>query len=160
MHHPTVPERYIPPSDFLNAVINEDVEFGEGDPDDANLKHLLKLTRDANAANRDWATLLLAQRQMNRADVLEALVAAASDVETCVRAEAVLGLAQVDKSLASPFLRKELAGPTVSMPLLEAASIVADPSLIEDLEAFAEPSDNPILDGLVIKALRACRPPR
>lgn len=158
LHYLVMLDPYLPQSDFLLSVIDQKVQFGEGDLGDANLNHLLTLTRDPNAANRDWATLLLAQLQLDRADVREALIVAASDPEMSVRAEAVLGLAMINKSLALPFVRQELSGPSVSMPLLEAASIVADSSLVEDLEAFAVPSDNPLFDDLVIAALRACRP--
>ena len=45
----------------------------------------------------------------------------------------------------------------MNMPLLEAAIIVADSSLIGDLEAFAAPSENASLDRLVVDAINACR---
>lgn len=151
-------ERYLPPSDFLQAVINEDVPFGEHDFGEKNFARLIEMTRDADPANRDWATLLLSQLGMDRPDVRAALVKAAEDENSAVRAEAILGLAQMHRGLALPLLRKELKGDHVNMPLLEAATIVADVSLVEDLEAFAEPSGNKLLDQMVVDAINACRP--
>lgn len=150
-------ERYLPPSDFLQAIINEDVPFGENASGETNLARLIEMTRDADPANRDWATLLLSQLGMDRPDVRAALVKAAEDEVSAVRAEAILGLAQTDRALALPLLRKELKGEHVNMPLLEAATLVADVSLIEDLEAFSEPSDNKVLDQMVVDAINACR---
>lgn len=150
-------EHYIPPSDFLQAVIAEDIPFGERNVGEINLKRLIMATRDPVTANRDWATLLLSQLKMDRSDVRDALTVAASDENANVRAEAILGLTQIDRSLALQFLQKELSGDRISMPLLEAASIVADRSLIHDLEAFAQPSENALLDTLVMDAIRACR---
>lgn len=43
------------------------------------------------------------------------------------------------------------------MPLLEAAKIIADPSLLHDLEEFSGPSENTMLDELVKDAIVACR---
>lgn len=150
-------ERYLPPSDFLQAIINEDVPFGENASGETNLARLIEMTRDADPANRDWATLLLSQLGMDRPDVRAALMKAAEDEVSAVRAEAILGLAQTDRALALPLLRKELKGEHVNMPLLEAATLVADVSLIEDLEAFSEPSDNKVLDQMVVDAINACR---
>lgn len=150
-------DRYLPPSEFLQAAINEGVSFEDGEMGLKNLARLISLTLDREVANRDWAVLLLSQLQADRADVKEALVRAASDESPFVRAEAIAGLAQIDRAIALPLLTRELKGEAVSMPLLEAAIIVADESLIEDLEAFSAPSDNPSLDRMVADALSACR---
>jgi len=40
--------------------------------------------------------------------------------------------------------------------LFDAAALVADPSLVEDLRDYATPSDNDYLDELAVKALGAC----
>ena len=148
-------ERYEPPSDFLKALIDDAPLIG-GEHAEANLRHLIELTRDEHPANRDWATLLLAQQDLDTPDVREALLGAAEDANEYVRAEAILGLAQRDKALALPILQRELSGEFVPLPLFEAASIVAHPSLAPDLRAFAEPSGDDFLDGLAIEALRAC----
>src|SRR5688572_17227576 len=125
-------ERYEPPSDFLKMLIHDDSSL-EGNMQDADLHALIVMTSDAHPANRDWATLLLAQQEIDTPEVRQALLRAADDEEYCVRAEAILGLAQREKALALPLLQRELSGESVCLPLLEAAIIVAHPSLAADL---------------------------
>ncbi|HMC90833.1 MAG TPA: lyase, partial [Allosphingosinicella sp.] len=97
-----------------------------------------------------------AQERVDTAEVRQALIVAAQDEEAIVRAEAISGLASRDRALALPFLRAELAGASVTMPLLEAAALVADASLADDLRAFCLQSGNRFLDELAAKALAAC----
>ncbi len=148
---------YSPPSEFLQAVIREEVSFAGHESGERNLGRLIALTRDADPANRDWATLLLAQLEMDQTNVRDALIAASSDESPVVRSEAILGLAQIDPSVALPLVKRELEGDFVYMPLLEAVIIVADNSLIADLEAFLATSDDEFLDRMVADALLACR---
>lgn len=150
-------ERYLPPSDFLQAIIDDTVSFDDHDFGGANLMRLMAMTRDPDPANRDWATMLLSQLELDRPDVRETLIGATSDKEPAVRAEALLGIAMLDRVIALPLVKRELAGDVVSMPLLEAAVLVAHPSLVEDLEAFSAPSGNPMLDQLVNETIAACR---
>lgn len=149
-------EPYLPPSDFLRAIINEEVLFDQGAFGESNLIRLIAMTRDLDVANRDWATLLLSQLNLDRPEVRDALFEASSDTNLNVRAEAILGLAQLDPATALPFVKNELKGDRVTMPLLEAVILTADPSLIPDLQAFSEPSDNEFLDELVADAITAC----
>ena len=149
-------ERYLPPSEFLKKLIDDDAPLAAGEHGAANLRRLIGMTSDPHPANRDWATLLLAQQEIDTADVRGALLRAAEDENEYVRAEAILGLAQRDKTLALPFLQRELSGEFVPLPLFEAASIVAHPSLATDLRAFVEPSGDDFLDGLALEALGAC----
>jgi hypothetical protein len=149
-------ERYEPPSEFLKALIDDDAPLFGGEHAAANLRRLVVLTRDEHPANRDWATILLAQQEIDTPQVRDALLGAADDENQYVRAEAILGLAQRDKMLALPLLQRELSGGVVPLPLFEAAAIVAHPSLAADLRAFADPSGDDFLDGLAIEALRAC----
>lgn len=148
--------RYAPPSGFLRAVIDEDAPLSGSDFAAANLRRLIEMTRDGNAVNRDWATLLLAQQEADTPEVREALLRAAEDESDAVRAEAVLGIAHRSKALALPLLRRELARKAISMPILEAAALVADPSLVEDLRAFAHSSGDDLVDNLAVTALKAC----
>ncbi|WP_159983760.1 MULTISPECIES: hypothetical protein [unclassified Novosphingobium] len=90
-------DRYVPPSPFLQAVIDEQVPFGKDDPGEHNLARLIAVTCDPDPANRDWATLLLAQLELDRSDVRDALLCAASDESAPVRAEAIMGLTQRDR---------------------------------------------------------------
>lgn len=149
-------DRYVPPSGFLRAVIDEDVPLIGSAFATANLQRLIEMTRDKDPANRDWATLLLAQQDLDTPEVREALLRAAEDDNDAVRAEAIFGVAQRDKALALPLLQKELARKYVAMPIFEAAALVADPSLVDDLRAYAQPSGDEFLDQLALDALKAC----
>ncbi len=153
--HPVSMDRYEPPSAFLKSLIDDDATLTGADAE-RNVHRLMTVMRDENPANCDWATLLLAQQDIDTAEVREALLAAAEDDNEYVRAEAILGLAQRDKALALPLLRRELGHERVAVPLFEAAALVADPSLVDDLRDFAVPSDDALLDELATKALRAC----
>jgi hypothetical protein len=148
--------RYEPPSDFLRGVMEDEVPLVGGHYAQTNLRRLIDLTRDEHAANRDWATLLLAQQELDTPDVREALRTAASDVSGAVRGEAILGLAQRDKALALPFLQQELGLESVTTSTFEAAALVADPSLLESLLPFSAPSGDDFLDQLVLDTIVAC----
>lgn len=80
---------YLPPSEFLQSLIEDDAPLLGVDAD-ANIGRVIELTRDEHPANRDWATLLLAQQEADRADIQQALLAAAEDENEYVRAEAIL----------------------------------------------------------------------
>ncbi len=120
-------------------------------------EELIEFLTDADVANRDWATFLLAQSAADGADVREALIRAASDRDPVVRGEAVLGLARRDAGLALPLVRAGLSAQAVSLPLLEAARLCAHPMLILDLEYWARPSSNRLADMAATEALFACR---
>ena len=86
------------------------IELVGGEHAEANLARLIAMMRDKDPANRDWATLLLAQQDFDTPRVRDALLGAAEDENEYVRAEAILGLAQRDKALALPLLQRELRG--------------------------------------------------
>ena len=151
-------ERYEPPSDFLMLAINEDVAFTGGEHADANLRRLIQMTRDRHPANRDWATLLLAQQDLDTPEIRQTLLLAAEDENDHVRGEAILGLAQRDQALALPLLQRELLRETVALQMFEAAAIVAHAVLAPLLEAFTEPSGDQFLDEVALAAFEACRP--
>jgi HEAT repeat protein len=153
----TSSERYLPPSDFLRAVIAGNAPLSGSEFGDANFRLLIVIIdNDDDRANRDWATLLLAQQDIDTPEVREVLVRAASDEHDAVRAEAILGLAQRDPAAALPLLQKALAMDSVVATIFEAAALVAHPSLVEDLRCFTEPSDNGYADAFAVKALAAC----
>lgn len=149
-------ERYEPPSDFLKAVIAEEVPLTGSRFAQANLCRLIELTRDPDRANRDWATLLLSQEGGDAPDVWAALLRAASDEDEVVRAEAALGLASRDPEVALPFVQAGLRAEAVVIPMLEAAALCAHPSLVADLRVWAKPSDGSFADALAAEALAAC----
>ncbi|HWW25891.1 MAG TPA: HEAT repeat domain-containing protein [Caulobacter sp.] len=150
-------ERYLPSSSFLQALINADEPLISGDDAEVDLLRLISLIDDDDPANRDWATLLLSQAEIDTPEVRAALLHAAEDESQCVRAEAILGLAQRDKALALPKLQRELSIPCASLPIFEAAALIARPSLVGDLSVFAEPSGDSFLDDAALEALRACQ---
>jgi HEAT repeat protein len=135
-------DRYEPPSPFLQSLIADDAPL-TGAEAEANRNRLMTLMRDEDAANRDWATLLLAQQDLDTHEVRQALLTAAEDENEYVRAEAILGLAQREKALALPLLRRELRHERVAVPLFEAAALVADPVLAEDLRDSPSPRTMP-----------------
>jgi len=147
---------YKPKSDFLNAVISEEVPLSGSPMADENMQTLIAMTRDDDVSNRDWATLLLSQEEADTPEIRAALLNAINDTDPIVRSEALLGIAQRDTQLALPFALVALSGDQVSMAVLEAAEIIADPALLESLRPWTEPSDNEWLDELAWKALRAC----
>ena len=132
-HEPVTPsgmvDRYEPPSEFLKALVDDDAPLSGGEHAEVNLRQLIEMTRDEHPTNRDWATLLLAQQDIDTPNVREALVRAAEDENADVRAEAILGVAQRDKAVALPLLKRELSGEVVPLPLFDAAAIVADPKM-------------------------------
>jgi len=134
----------------------EEVPLSGGAHGEANLRHLIAMTRDSDLSNRDWATMLLANEEVDGPDVRAALLEAASDEDVVVRAEAMLGLARRDKALALPFVREALAGESACRPLFEAAQLVGDSSLVAALTQWAEPAEDDFLGESVRDALAAC----
>jgi HEAT repeat protein len=149
-------EDYYPNSDFLNAIIAEDVPLIGSAFADANLRRLIALTRDDDLSNRDWALMLLAQQDIDTPEVREALLIAMADGEEIVRAEALLGLAQRDPKLALPYAIAALSSNSVSVPVFEAVALIADAALIEYVRPWVEASDDSWIDKLAREALEAC----
>jgi hypothetical protein len=149
-------ENYLPVSDFLRAVISDEVPLSGGDYGADNIRRLIEMMRDDDRTNRDWATLLLSQQDIDTVEVRAALIAAASDDDRAVRAEAILGITQRDRAVALPFIQAALAEHIVLPPIFEAALLTADPSLIADLQCFTEDSENSHADQLARDALAAC----
>ncbi len=149
-------KRYEPTSDFLKAVIAEEVPLSGSAFADANLVRLISLTQDQDLSNRDWATMLLASEEIDTPMARDALLAALRDENNVVRAEALLGLARRDPALALPFALKELSNDHACMAVFEAAELIADPALADALRPWIEPSDDEWLDKLVRDALAAC----
>lgn len=117
---------------------------------------LIAMTRDEDRSNRDWATMLLSQTEADTPEVRAALLVAANDEYDIVRAEALLGLSTRDAGLALPLVIEALCGESASMPVFEAAEIIADPALVEYLQPWIEPSDDAFVDDCARKALAAC----
>lgn len=147
---------YLPPSGFLKAIIAGNGLLSGSESADENLTQLIEMMADADLTNRDWATFLLAQEDMDTPVIREALLRSANDEDIAVRAEAIFGLAKRDRLLALPFVQLALRGETIVVPILEAAALCAHPSLIADLRVWVEPSTEPFIDRLAAEALNAC----
>ena len=155
-HGEHVDEGYSPPSDFLCSIVAEDVPLSGSPFAEANLCRLILLTGDPDHANRDWATFLLAQSEIDTPEVRAALLKVAYANDDIVRDEALSGLAQRDPTLALPLVQEALRGKNITGPALEAAELCAHPSLIADLRVWAEPSDGAHVDERAAEALAAC----
>lgn len=149
-------QNYQPKSQFLIDVANNQVPLGDDEFGRHNFELLIALTRDEDRSNRDWATFLLALQERNTPEVRDALLRAAHDEDPYVSAEAICGLAHIDRQLALPLVRDALKAGSVAAVIFEAAEILADPSLAEPLRPFAEPSGDAYLDSLALDALKAC----
>lgn len=149
-------EPYEPVSDFLKAVVADKVPLAGSAVAEANLQRLIALTRDEDRSNRDWATMLLAQDEVDTPEVREALLAAAHDEDDIVRAEAIAGLARRDRAVALSLVHEALSGDSASLPLFEAAELLAHPSLVQPLQDWIEPSIDKFLDNAARDALLAC----
>ena len=161
-------DRYAPESDFLNAIIAGNVPLPGDEPEGgaesplhaglsaANLRELIRLTRDEVLSNRDWATFLLAEKEVDTPLVRAALLEASRDVAEVVRHEALAGLARRDPGLALPIVREELDG-SVSVPLMEAVEHCIDPSLVPGLRKWVGASDlSDTIRRYLVDALAAC----
>ena len=149
-------KRYEPTSDFLKAVIAEEVPLSGSTFAHANVMRLISFTRDQDLSNRDWATMLLASEESDTLVIRDALLAALRDENFVVRAEALLGLARRDRALALPFALEALCNDHACMAVFEAAELIADPTLADALRPWTERSDDEWLDKLAREALAAC----
>lgn len=148
---------YEPTSDFLIDVVNEAVPLSGSEFADHNLRRVIDHLTDAEAVNRDWAAFILGNLDLDSPIIREALLTAATtDCSPLVRAEALRGLAQLSPALALPHVHQALLADSVLVNVFEAAEIIADPSLLDALRQWSDPSDDPYLDGLVAAAIAAC----
>jgi hypothetical protein len=99
--------------------------------------------------------MLLAQHEVDTAEVREALLSAAADENEYVRGEAIRGLALRDPATALPLIEAALAEDFVCLQIFEAAEVVAHPSLIERLQDFSTGDD--FIDQCARDALAACQ---
>ena len=149
-------DHYEPASNFLRAVVNEEVPLSGSAFADANMRQLIAMTRDDDLSNRDWATMLLAMEEADTPEIRAALLSAAEDENELVRAEALVGIAQRDRALALPLAVKALSSGLAIMAVFEAAALIADPSLVDLLRPWTKPSDDEWLDQPARDALAAC----
>lgn len=124
-----------PASDFLMLLIDEAITL-TGPFGSANLAQLIALTRDEDVSNRDWAVFLLSQSEADSPAVRQALRDALKDSEDKVRLEAIIGIAKREPAFALPRVVALLEQNWIDAMAIEAASYVADPSLLPLLDAI------------------------
>ena len=134
-----------------------------GDPQKAeeNIELLIALTRDADPSNRNWAAMTLVKLGVGTAAVRTALRRAADDSDCSVRGEAILGVARLDPVIALSLVQRELRREKCGYGVFHAARLLANPSLVEGLEAWEERTGACWVNDEVRAAIRACKtPPR
>lgn len=149
-------EPYVPKSDFIWMAANDEIPLTGSGAADQNLRLLIGFTRDADVSNRDWATMTLAMQEIDTPEVREALLVAAEDDDAAVRAEALVGLAQRDKELALPLVQRELKRDQCAYGTFQAASVLADPSLLEGLRGWTDQGGATWIDAEIADAIAAC----
>lgn len=149
-------EPYLPKSDFIWMAAEGDLPLSGSPAGDANLGLLIAFTRDVDLSNRDWATMTLAMKDIDTPEVRNALIAAADDVDCCVRGEALEGIAERDADLALPLLRLELTRDECAFATFRAAQIIADPSLLSGLLKWKGRGGAPWIDDTIDDAILAC----
>ncbi|MBP2277407.1 MULTISPECIES: HEAT repeat domain-containing protein [Sphingomonas] len=126
-------ERYLPASEFLNYVLADEITLDASVLGRANLSTLLQMVDDPDRSNRDWATFLISGLPFDSPEIRLALLRAADDADVDTRDEAIVGLARRDRAAAierlKPLLKEE-----IGEVLLEAATILGDPSLVPALK--------------------------
>ncbi|MES2056747.1 MAG: HEAT repeat domain-containing protein [Pseudomonadota bacterium] len=147
---------YTPTADFLVMVANDEIPLTGSDFADHNLRTLIAYTRDEDVSNRDWATMLLAQQEIDTSEIRDALVTATADEDSCVRGEALQGLADRDAGMALPILQRELEQDDCAYATFQAARIVADPSLLKGLRRWVGRGGAPWIDDEITDAIAAC----
>ena len=161
-------QRYLPTAAFLVSLFDGEVPLPRDEPEEgetsslydelreANLRVLIRSTREGDTANRDWAAFFLAQIDVDTPAVRAALVEASNYADDDASHEALWGLARRDTGLALPLVLAALQR-GVSVPLAEAAELCADPSLLADLRAWADkPGYSDAIYSYLADAIAAC----
>lgn len=137
-------------------VANDEVPLAGSPAGEQNLRLLMEFTRDADISNRDWATMLLSQQEIDTPEVRQVLLRAAEDSDCDVRAEALEGLAERDKELARPLVERELRGDDCGYGTFAAARLIADRSLLPALRNWDGRFERSSWNELVSGAIAAC----
>lgn len=143
---------YRPASALLCEIVDEEAEVG------AHVDAVIALTQDADASNRDWALLLLAQSELDTPAVRAALIAGLDDAHPEARLEALIGVAMREPETALPHVTALLEEDSVDAMALEAAAYVASPTLLPMLNvinvAYGEEDD--LFGAILNEAIEAC----
>ena len=151
-------EAVLPLSNHPDSLVRHAAVFALiGHEDERAVAALMDLSRDTDAEVRDWATFGLGtQIEQDTPPLREALVARLTDEDEVVRAEAMVGLARRGDRRALEAIARDLAADEVDCRVVEAALLIADPTLHPKLIALRERcvDARDVLD----EAIRACTP--
>src|SRR5262249_32611721 len=146
-----------------SAVVRCGVVHGlKGHDDPVAVAALVELSRDEDRDTRDRATFAIGQQtEIGSPEPRRALVEGAGDADAGIGGEALIGLAQRRDARALPLVQRELSGPFHGDWAVEAAELLADPSLLpllESLRARLEPEDRIRFQRSFRSAIEACQP--
>ncbi|QIL02607.1 lyase [Sphingomonas sinipercae] len=151
-------EPYLPASEFLVSIMNEEVVLDDSEFGRANLSLLIGMTKDQDRSNRDYAAMLLGHHGPPTVEVRNALREAAEDEDVYVRGEAIQALVERDRQVAISLVTRELARKTACYAIFQAAADLAETSLAPLLEPFAaKRTGTSHIDSQIDDALAACR---
>lgn len=129
------------------AMVNESIPAG--------VQALIRLMGDADAGVRDWATFSLAGLDEDSPEIRTALWARVEDGDYDTRCEALAGLASRHDLAVTSKVAAELGAEWVGSLIVEAAKDLAQPALLEPLQALQAWWD--VDPKLLEQALEACR---
>jgi HEAT repeat protein len=126
-----------------------------GHPDQLAIDALIRFTRDESDEVRDWATFALGT-QLDHDDehLRSVLIERLDDTHPDTRCEALVGLARRKDKRALGALVRELESDEVGSLAIEAAELLADPSLVNPLTMLQQ--EHPEWEELQV-AIEACR---
>jgi HEAT repeat protein len=104
--------------------------------DPAAITAKIQLSADDDPEVRNWATFALGSLgEADSEEIREALYARSEDEDGVVRGEALVGLARRQDGRALGLVRRELASKIGNDLILDAAELLADPTLVDLLRA-------------------------
>jgi HEAT repeat protein len=122
----------------------------------AGIQALICLTDDTDTSVRDWATFALAYLAEDSPEIRTALWARVEDPDYDTRCEALVGLASRHELAVTLKVAEELGAESVGRLVVEAAKNLAEPALLESLQALEAWWD--VDPELLKQAIQACRP--
>ena len=159
--HINDPRAIEPVAKFKNHP-DADVRWGvvhmmTGHVNDLAIKTLIELSADEDDNVRDWATFGIGDvanlYEIDSPEIREALAARLDDTYLAARLEAITGLAPRKDERALEPLRKELEDGWYATCAFEAATALADSSLLPALLGLREEGK---VDGYLEEAIEAC----
>ncbi|MBI5961665.1 MAG: HEAT repeat domain-containing protein [Chloroflexi bacterium] len=159
--------RAIEPLVRLKNHPHEAVRYGvafslSGFEDLAAANALIELSRDTDYMVRDWATFgLSVLTNLDTPEIREALLARVTDEDYVVRGQSLVGLAERKDRRVIEAVQAELSGEFHGDWAVEAAELLADPSLYPPLQSLWDrlgPKDKSAFESSFREALVACAP--